>query len=117
VHAIARHGAVMASYSLNQHQAPNETTITVVCEGATARFETHNSRWRFMTEPAGEWHDEAFPLPDRDDWFIRQEHAFLDALEGKADVLCTVGEGLQTLKVNLAALASAEGTAWQSVQG
>ena len=30
VHLLARHGSVMASYSLNQHQAPNEITITVV---------------------------------------------------------------------------------------
>src|SRR5690606_32808909 len=28
VHLLARHGRVMASYSLNQHQAPNESTIT-----------------------------------------------------------------------------------------
>src|SRR5215217_6265260 len=39
VHVIARHGDLLASYSLNQHQAPNETMITVVCEGGTARFE------------------------------------------------------------------------------
>src|SRR5439155_16743169 len=38
VHVMARHGDVMASYALNQHQAPNETTITVICERGTVRF-------------------------------------------------------------------------------
>jgi len=45
VHVIARHGAVMGSYALNQHQAPNETSITVVCTSGTARCEFHRSRW------------------------------------------------------------------------
>ncbi len=35
VHLLARHGRVQASYSLNQHQAPNEFTLTVVCERGT----------------------------------------------------------------------------------
>ena len=45
VHVIARHGDLLATYSLNQHQAPNETTITVVCEQGTCRFELHRQRW------------------------------------------------------------------------
>jgi hypothetical protein len=61
-----------------------------------------------MTEPAGAWHNEEFPKMERDDWFIKQEHAYLDALEGKRPVLCTIEEALQTLKVNIAALASAD---------
>src|SRR5205814_1412813 len=46
VHVIARHGDVMASYALNQHQAPNETTITVICERGTARSEMDTGRAR-----------------------------------------------------------------------
>ena len=46
VHVIARHGDVLASFSLNQHQPANESTITVVCERATLRFEMHEGRWR-----------------------------------------------------------------------
>jgi len=115
VHLIARHGPVMASYSLNQHQAPNEIVITIVCERGTARMEVEHHRWRSMTEPEGVWQEKEFPLRERDDLFIRQAHAFMDALEGKSEVLCTLEEGLQTLKVNLAALESAEKSAWQSV--
>jgi predicted dehydrogenase len=107
-HVIARHGNVLASYSLNQYQPPNEIYITVNCEKGTAKFDLVENRWRWMTEPAGAWHNEEFPKMERDDWFIKQEHAYLDALEGKRPVLCTIEEALQTLKVNIAALASAD---------
>jgi predicted dehydrogenase len=111
-HVLARHGRVMGCYSLNQHQAPNETTITVVCTGGTARFEHHTSRWRWMTEPGGAWHDEQDQPLDRDTVFVRQAGAFLDAVEGRAEPLCNLRDGLQTLRVNLAILESAERQSW-----
>ena len=40
-HVLARHDDVLANYSLNQHQAPNELTLTVVCERGTLRVELH----------------------------------------------------------------------------
>ena len=104
VHLICRHGEVMGSYSLNQYQAPNEITITVVCEKGTLRFELHKNRWRWMVEPSANWHDEAKPLMERDDWFILQENAFLDVLEGRAAPLCTIEQAWQTLRVQLAAI-------------
>jgi len=114
-HVLARHGRVMACYSLNQHQAPNETTISVVCTGGTARFEHHASRWRWMTEPGGTWHDENAQSLDRDAVFVRQANAFLDAVEGRAAPLCDLDDGLRTLRANLAILESAERKCWQSV--
>ena len=41
-------------------------------------------------------------------------HAFLDAVEGKCGP-CSLDDGLQTLKVNLAALASLERGEWQEL--
>lgn len=116
VHVLARHGAALASYSLNQHQAPNELTITVICERGTVRFENHENRWRWMTKPGEQWHDETFPPLERDTLFIAQANAFLDAVEGKAAPLCSLDEGLQTLRVNLAALASVESRNWQEIR-
>jgi predicted dehydrogenase len=106
--AIARHGSLLASYSLNQYQAPNETSVTVVGERGTARFEFHNCRWRFADKPGGPWVDHRFGPLERDDWFLAQEKIFLDMLEGKSEPLCSLEEGIQTLKVNLAALQSVE---------
>ncbi len=114
-HLLARHGDVLASYSLNQHQAPNEVTMTVVCERGTARCELHEHRWRYLTKPGDSWHDEAIAPLERDALFRIQAHRFLDAVEGKAEVPCTLGEGAQTLRVNLAALASADRGTWETI--
>ena len=119
VHVLARHrldsgGDVLASYSLNQHQAPNETTITVICERGTARFEFHHCLWRSAEEPGGEWTDHGGAALERDTLFIRQADAFLDAVEGKAPPACTLEEGMQTLRVNIAILRSARDRAWVS---
>ncbi|MCA9411720.1 MAG: Gfo/Idh/MocA family oxidoreductase, partial [Candidatus Omnitrophica bacterium] len=98
VHVIARHGETMGCYSLNQYQAPNETTVTLVFEKGTARFEHHENHCRWMTEPGAAWNDVELPAMERDDLFIRQANAFLDALEGKSEPLCTLDEALGTLK-------------------
>ncbi|MGB7159806.1 MAG: Gfo/Idh/MocA family oxidoreductase [Tepidisphaeraceae bacterium] len=112
VHVIARHGDVMASYSLNQHQPPNETTITVVCERGAARLEIHNARWRHMERPGDEWTDHGGAPLERDVMFVRQANAFLDAVEGKAPPLCTLEEGAATLRANVAILSSADQGRW-----
>lgn len=117
VHLLARHGEVLASYSLNQHQAPNELSLTVICERGVVRWESHLHRWRWTIRPDEPWNDEPHdPLP-RDAAFISQANSFLDALAGKSPPLCSLAEGLQTLRVNLAALASVESGSWQTVRG
>jgi predicted dehydrogenase len=115
VHVLTRHGTVMGSFSLNQHQAPNESTITVVGTRGTARFEFHNARWRWATEPGGEWTDEPAGPLERDTLFVRQANAFLDAVEGTAAPLCTLADARQTLAVNLAVLRSAEYGGWETI--
>ena len=116
-HVLARHGRVLATYSMNLHQAPNETTVTVICERGTVRFESRQQRWRWldMPEPNGQWRDEPHPPFDRDFLYVRQAEAFLDLLDGVRPPLCTLAEGIQTLKVNLAALRAAAEQNWQSI--
>ena len=115
VHVLTRHGDVLGSYSLNQHQAPNEVTITVICKGGTVRWETHAQRWRWMMHPDELWHDEPYEPQPRDAMFVTQANRFLDAVEGRASLLCSLDEGLQTLRVNLAALASVNHGCWQTI--
>lgn len=115
-HVLARHGDILASYSLNQHQAPNELTLTVVCEKGTARFEYHRNRWRTMLRPGEEWINRAAIELERDTLFTRQASAFLDAIEGTAPPACTLDEGLQTLRVNLGILQSARVGSWISIR-
>lgn len=115
VHVLTRQGPAMGSYSLNQYQAPNEITITVVCDQGAARFESHRQRWRWMLRPEDPWQDEILTLPERDSLYLSQAHQFLDVVEGKAEPLCSLDAGIQTLKVNLAALASVANGDWQIV--
>ena len=114
-HLITRQGDVLGCYSLNQHQAPNESTITVICERGAARLESHRNRWRWITEPGGTWVDQPCEELQRDDLFVKQANAFLDVVEGRAEPLCTLQEAVQTLRVNLAALESAETQQWRTV--
>ena len=117
VHVLARQGEVVASYSLNQHQAPNETTITVICERGTARFEMHACRWRECTPPGSDWVDHPRPPLERDELFIRQASSFLDAVATRSPPACNLAAGLQTLKVNRAILASVKSARWETVGG
>ncbi len=48
--------------------------------------------------------------------FVEQASSFLDAVERKSSVACTLTEGLQTLKVNLAVLHAAETQTWQDIR-
>jgi predicted dehydrogenase len=114
-HVITRHGKVLACFSLNQHQAPNENTLTVICRKGTAKWDLNNARWLSMTEPGGEWHEEFSFSHERDAIFVHQANLLLDLLEGKGEPPCTVAAALQTLRVNLAVLAAAEQPAWRPV--
>ncbi|HWL09897.1 MAG TPA: Gfo/Idh/MocA family oxidoreductase [Planctomicrobium sp.] len=115
VHVLARHAKVMASYTLNQHQAPNEIVITVAGEQGTLRYENHIARWRVMEKPDTPWIDSTPIVMDRDGPFIRQANAFLDAVSGNTAPLCSLREGLSTLLVNRAILQSAESQTWVSI--
>lgn len=115
VHILTRQGSVLGSYSLNQYQAPNETSITVICERGTARFDVHENRWRWMTSPGGEWQEGLSQPLERDELFTRQATLFLDAVEGKQPPVCSLQDSLQTLRVNLAALKSVEAGTWQTI--
>jgi predicted dehydrogenase len=69
-----------------------------------------------MTSPGGEWTDHVMPPLERDELFIRQAQAFLDAVEGRAAPLCSLAEGVSTLRTNLAVLKSADSGVWINVQ-
>ncbi|NQV23773.1 MAG: Gfo/Idh/MocA family oxidoreductase [Rhodopirellula sp.] len=112
VHVITRHRSVLGSFSLNQHQPANESTLTVLCERGAVRFEGHHASWSSCVEPDSAWMvEERFTL-ERDDLFVSQAKAFLSQLNGQS-AACSLADGLQTLRVNLAALESVETESWK----
>ncbi len=117
VHVITRQNGdkVMGCYSLNQHQAPNENTVTVVCKKGTARWDLNNARWMSMAEPEGGWKTEFQFSTERDDIFVSQANIFMDAMEGKGKFACSLEEGLQTLRVNLTNLQVADNPGWRTL--
>ncbi len=115
VHVLAQHGEILGSYALNQHQPPNETCLTIICENGAARFEAHHTRWLSCSVPDAAWTIEQTAELKRDDLFVRQANAFLDQLEGTRAAACPLSEGWQTLRVNLACLKSWNQQAWVNV--
>ena len=106
----------MASYTLNQHQAANETRLQVVCERGVVRLEADKQCWKSMVTPGSDWTLESQVSLARDDLFIRQAKMFLDAVEKGTAVSCTLAEGVETLQANLAILAAADTGTWQEVE-
>lgn len=115
VHSLTRQGDVMGVYSCNCYQHPNEVTMTVVGDAATARIEYAKQRFSIMSEANGEWRHDQLEVPDIDTIYIRQNAAFLDAIEGEGEVFCDLNSAIQTLLVNLASIRSAEKGTWQDV--
>ena len=65
-----------------------------------------DGRWRWLTEPGNDWHDVTGPPLERDQLFVLQLQSFFDAIELGRRPLCTLAEGIQTLRANLAVLRS-----------
>jgi predicted dehydrogenase len=107
VHVAARHAGALCHYSLNQFQAPNENYIQLNAAEGSIRIELHRQRWGTFTSQSADWDWRVVPAVERDGHFIAQANAFLDQIEGKSKPLCSLEAGIQTLRFNLAALASA----------
>jgi predicted dehydrogenase len=101
-------GDIPASFSCNQFQAPNEITITAHGLLGSIKIALHQQRLGVLLAGESCWTWTQIPPEERDAMFIRQAHAFLDATQGKSDTLASLAAGLQTLKVNLAALRSSD---------
>lgn len=108
VNLSARHGDVLVNYTLNQFQAPNESTLQFNTASGSVKIEFHNRRWGVLRLGESAWNWRDVPPADRDGPFIAQANAFLDQIEGQPSRLCSLEAGLQTLRFNLAALASAD---------
>lgn len=112
VHVITRQGSILGNFSLNQHQAANESAITVICGKGMLRFEYQNSWYRWVMEPESEWQVGFHETLERDTLFQRQAIAFLDYLDDLCPPLCSFEDGVQTLAVNLSILDSVEKRSW-----
>ena len=120
VNLSARNGATLVNYTLNQFQAPNESTLQFNTAKGSVKIELHNLRWGSFRLGDKDWQWHVIPAADRDAPFLNQANRFLDLIEGRPAQMCSLEAALQTLRFNLSAIASAESGArvhCASVQG
>jgi predicted dehydrogenase len=106
VAAIAKNGSTIVSYSLNQFQAPNETTLQFNAENGSVKVEFASNRWATLSKGDSDWSWQNCPIPELDALFVAQAHAFLDRCNGKSSSLATLEEGIQAVAFNVAAFES-----------
>jgi predicted dehydrogenase len=105
----ARHeSGALTSYALNQFQSPNESTLQFNTATGSVRVEIHEQRWGVFRASDLAWRWQPAPASERDTHFTTQANAFLDAVEGRPATTCSLEAAIQTLRFNLAALASAD---------
>lgn len=107
VHVMARQAGIMSMFSLNQHQAPNETVITLIGTEGTLRGELHSRKISTMTSPESQWEVQTVAPFQRDDLFVKQANRFLDFVTSRGENPCSVSEGARSLKAALAILHNA----------
>ncbi len=115
VHVLSRHGGILGSLTLNQFQTPNETSLTINFEQATVRCDLHNGTWQYCTQPEGDWLPGGEYSLERDDLFVSQANAFLDAVEQGGSPACNLQDAKHTLQTNLAMLASVRDKQWYHI--
>lgn len=115
VHVLARHGEVLSAFALNQHQAANESTLTIVGTQGVLKGELHTNTVRLQKVPQGSWTDLAIPGMDRDDLFVKQANYFLDCVDGSCPPLCSLSEAASTLATQLAILRASDAPSWSVV--
>ncbi|MDX1944813.1 MAG: Gfo/Idh/MocA family oxidoreductase [Pirellulaceae bacterium] len=110
VHLVGRTGggAVLVSLALNQFMAPNETHVQLHGGRGSIAIRLHEQRAGLFRHGDADWTWTEPLVTERDELFRAQARTFLAAAAGQAPVLCTLDDGLAALRVNLAALQSAE---------
>jgi predicted dehydrogenase len=104
---IRYQNAVLANVHLNYIQKPASHNLQIVCEDGTLAWDNLDGSVRISRPGQGE---EVFPAPDgfeRNWLFLEEMKHFLAVARGEAQSLCTLEDGLETLKLTLAAHASA----------
>ena len=100
---------VHAQLMTNQFQKPNTQWLEVI--GTTGNLIADTNGLRLADDDSGNWTElnitEAGTQPPEYS-YVPQAAAMLDALEGKPDNLCTVEEAMLSLRMALAAKASAQ---------
>jgi predicted dehydrogenase len=88
--------------------APNETHVQLNGSQGSLAIRFHEQRAGIFRRGDADWTWTEPLVTERDDLFRAQSQRFLAAASGNEAPLCSLEDGLAALRVNLAALESAE---------
>lgn len=100
---------VIGSLHLDYNQRPPRHQLEIVCTGGTIRWDNAGSALEVYSAQKQAW--QTYPLPadfEREHLFRAQMEHFLKVVEGKAEPICSLQDGISTLELALAAHQSAE---------
>jgi len=99
----------LVNLTFNQFQKPNVAVAEFIGTKGNLRLVDTEARLEFADDDSGRWQTESFldrsmtPMEIHESLFAQQASDFLDALEGRPDLMCTLEEARENLRVCLAA--------------
>ena len=101
-------GGQVAQLGLCLFQRDTNNRIQLIADGGTLRLLHGMETLEVFDDATGQWTQGGAVRGDRDDLFWEQAQYFIECIQGRAEPLCTVEEGEQTLRTILAALESSD---------
>ncbi len=102
-------GAIV-SVHLDYYQRPPSHLLEIVGTKGTIRWDNADGCVNIFTDVKDHWESIASPKAfERNDMFLAQMKHFIEIARGQLEPICSLEDGVQTLKVALAILASASG--------
>jgi predicted dehydrogenase len=109
----------LASVHLDYNQRPASHWLEIVGTDGTIRWDNANGRTSWWSSQIGKWQE--IPAPDgfqRNDMFRDEMKHFLEIIAGSTKPVCSLEEGVQALRIAIAAKNSASNDSrWQHVGG
>ena len=98
---------VLGSLHLDYNQRPSSHHLEIIGSQGTLRWDNADGAVRVYRAEMGEW--EHYPPPqgfERNDMFLAQMRHFLEVVQGKVSPLCSLEDGIEALRLAIAAHAS-----------
>jgi len=91
-------GGLRVSIHLDLFGRPHEKYISVTGEGSSIQWSFEPNVIKYSNKIEQNWVKSEFNL-ERNDMFIEVVKEFLEVLDGKNDISCTLNEGVQVMKI------------------